>query len=155
MARRPRRAQKAAGPSGRSGRVRYSANLERQGSPASRRSARTALLQRRKTPSSKAHKWARKRDAAEGSRREHKRREEGHNPRHPQDFEERERQPANGKSLRLERRTSVNRSPCGRRTSLWGRQDAKSATLPTVYPKLGGDSIAYRTGWEKIFSGFR
>ena len=58
------------------------------------------------------------RDAAEGSRREHKRRERGRNPQRPRDFAAHEPPRANGRSPMAERRTSVNRSPCGRRTSL-------------------------------------
>jgi hypothetical protein len=88
------------------------------GSPANRRSARTGFRPERKTPSSKHRKWARKKDAAEGSRRGHRRREKGHNPRRPVDFEAHEQQRANGKSPMVERQTSVNRSSCGRRTSL-------------------------------------
>jgi hypothetical protein len=64
------------------------------------------------------HRWARRRTAAKGSRRERTRRGKWHNPERPRDFAARGQQLANGRSPRLERRTSVNRSPCGRRTSL-------------------------------------
>jgi hypothetical protein len=118
MARKPLPVQTAAATSGRPGTTRSSMGQPEPGSPASRRSACTDFRPERETQSSKDRRWARKKDAAEGSRIGHRRREEGHNPRRPVDFEAHEPRRANGKSPMVERQTSVNRSPCGRRTSL-------------------------------------
>jgi hypothetical protein len=83
-----------------------------------RRSERTRGRSGRETLSSKHRKLAQWKAAAEGSRRGHNIQEGGHNSRSPWDFGAREPQRATGKSPMVERRTSVNRSPCGRRTSL-------------------------------------
>jgi hypothetical protein len=69
-------------------------------------------------PSSKHRKLAQRKAAAEGSRRGYRIQVGGHNLRNPWDFGARGPQRATGKSPMVERRTSVNRSPCGRRTSL-------------------------------------
>jgi hypothetical protein len=69
-------------------------------------------------PSSKHRKLAQGKAAAEVSRRDYKIQVGGHNSGNPWDFGAREPQRATGKSPMVERRTSVNRSPCGRRTSL-------------------------------------
>jgi hypothetical protein len=67
---------------------------------------------------------------------------------HPWDFEAHGPRRANAKSAMVERRTSVNRSPCGRRTSL--QDDAvrflgcERATLPTVYPDKRTDAMPIR-----------
>ena len=117
-AHKPRPAQKAAAPAGRSG---TSQDLLPSGAGASNVSPQRAQTSRRsgrEIPSSRHHKLARKRAAAEGSRRGRRRREGGRNSRRPWDFEARGLRRANGKSPMVERRTSVNRSPCGRRTSL-------------------------------------
>ena len=83
-----------------------------------RRSERRQNRPGRGTLSSKHRKLARKKAAAEGSRRERKTREARHNRLHPWDFGARGPRRATGKFPMVERRTSVNRSPCGRRTSL-------------------------------------
>ncbi len=70
-----------------------------------------------KFPSSKQNKLAQGRIAAGGSRRGNKSRGTRCNPQHQEDFGARELLRAIWKSLMAERRTSVNRSPCGRRTS--------------------------------------
>jgi hypothetical protein len=89
--------------------------LERR---AGRHNARTGSRFGWETPSSKPGRWARKRDAAEGSRREHMKRGRGRNSQRPWDFVAHELPRANGKSPRPGGRRSVNLSPCGRRTSL-------------------------------------
>ena len=83
-----------------------------------RRSRRTAVCSGRETQSSKYRKLARKKAAAGGSRRGHRRQEGGRNSLRPLDFGAHELLRASGKSPMVERRTSVNLSPCGRRTSL-------------------------------------
>src|ERR1035437_8114994 len=118
MARRPPLAQTAAAPSGRPGTARKSLGRPAQEHLEYRRNGRTILRSARKTPSSKRHKWARMRDAAESSRRGHKRKGGERNSRNPWDFAAHEPPRANGKSPRLERRMSVNQGHCGRRTSL-------------------------------------
>lgn len=90
---------------------------------ADRRSGSTQVLQGWESPSSKHHKWARKRAAAEASRIENKRRETARNRPHPVDFAARAppramRIPAMPMCPLADRRSSVNRSPCGRRTSV-------------------------------------
>jgi hypothetical protein len=62
--------------------------------------------------------------------------EEVRNSAHPQDFGAHEQPLANGKSARVERRTSVNRSPCGRRTSLIG-STAQGAPPCRQYTRRG------------------
>jgi len=131
------------------------------GSPASRRSARTGFRSERKTPSSKHRKWARKKDAAEGSRTRHRRREEERNPRRPVDFEAHEPQRANGKSPMVGRQTSVNRSSCGRRTSL-GAARFNARPHARLSARRLADSIlgprrrfhAFRAGREQGISAF-
>jgi hypothetical protein len=119
--------------------------------PTGRRSARTRGRFGRETPSSKPGRWARKRDAAEGSRREHKRRERGRNPTRPWDFAARGPPRASAKSPRVERRTSVNRSPCGRRTSL-GAGAGMSTPPCRQYTRIGGeiprDSVIHHSGGD-------
>jgi len=104
--------------------------------PTGRRSARTRAALTGNSVS-KPGRWARKRDAAEGSRREHKRRERGRNPTRPWDFAARGPPRASAKSPRVERRTSVNRSPCGRRTSL-GLAPGMSTPPCRQYTRIGG-----------------
>jgi hypothetical protein len=115
--------------------------------PGHRHSGRRQARSGAETRSSKQHKLARVKAAARASRRDCRMQEEGHNSLHPWDFEARGPRRASAKSPRLERRTSANRSPCGRRTSL---QDGARrflgcvrATLPTVYPDNGSDAIAF------------
>ena len=86
------------------------------------RSARTKGRSGRETQSSRQRRLARKKAAAEGSRREHKRQAGGRNSKRPWDFEAHGPQRATAKFPMVERRTSVNRSPCGRRTSLMAGQ---------------------------------
>jgi hypothetical protein len=109
---------------------------------ASRRSARTDFRSERKIPSSKLGKWARKRDAAKGNRIRRRRQEEERNPERRRDFEARVPPRANGKSPMAERRTSVNRSPCGRRAS---------PVLAQLVVRRLGDSIL---GPRLSFHGF-
>jgi hypothetical protein len=71
-----------------------------------------------KSQSSTHHKLERKRIVAAGSRTECKEREAGWNRLRPGDFEEPAQRRANGTSPKVNRRSSVNRSSCGRRTSL-------------------------------------
>ena len=52
----------------------------------------------------------------------------------------------------VERRTSVNRSPCGRRTSLPGKRK-HDAALPTVYSDRAGDSMPFAPGLNGNFNG--
>jgi hypothetical protein len=67
---------------------------------------------------SKQHKLEHRRGAAVGSRKERTRREGRRSQGHPWDFGGREQLLSRPKFPMVERRTSVNRSPCGRRTSL-------------------------------------
>jgi len=83
-----------------------------------RRSEHTRGRSGRGILSSKHRKLAQRKAAAEGSRRGCRFQAGGHNSRSPWDFGARGPQRATGKSPMVERRTSVNRSPCGRRTSL-------------------------------------
>jgi hypothetical protein len=120
-----------------------------QQSAGCRRSGRSKVRSGAETRPSKQHKLARVRAAARASRRDYRVQEGGRNSLHPWDFEAREPRRANAKSPMAERRTSVNRSPCGRRTSL--RDGARRffgcvrATLPTVYPDKGSDAIAFHS----------
>ena len=84
----------------------------------------------RRFQSSRHHKLARKRNAAEGSCRECRRQEGGWNRLRPEDFGVPALQRANGISPIVNRRSSVNRSSCGRRTSLLpGRQFGEKRRL--------------------------
>ncbi len=95
------------------------------------RSGNTQVRSGRELPSSRHHKLEQKKGAAEGSRKEHNRRGEKHSSQHPEDFGAREPRRAMWKSW-MERRTSVNRSPCGRRTSLGSA--AKMPASPLSIP---------------------
>jgi len=106
-----------------------------------RRSGRNSAPSEAETQTSKQRKLAHGKAAAEGSRREYRMQEGGYNLRHPWDFEARELLRANGKSPMAERRTSVNRSPCGRRTSIQAAGVGRAATLATVYPDSGRDAM--------------
>ena len=114
-----------AGPGGRGGKAR------RPPGPASRHyhhSDHTQVRSGRELPSSKLRKLGQKKGAAGGSRKEHNRRGEKHSSRHPGDFGGREPRRAMWKSW-MERRTSVNRSPCGRRTSLGSAAEPPASAL--------------------------
>ena len=94
----------------------------------SRRSGRTRGRSGRKFQSSKHHKLARKRSCGRGEPQRVQEAGRRAQPRRPWDFGARGPRRANGKSPMAERRTSVNRSPCGRRTSLLpGRPSGRSA----------------------------
>src|SRR5580692_1006626 len=82
-----------------------------------RHSMRSGGLHGSETRPSRHHKLAPKKDAAEGSRRDYRRQGGGRNQEHPKDFGVRALQRASAKSQRSDRRSSVNRSSCGRRTS--------------------------------------
>jgi len=115
---RPPPAGRAAAPSGRLGRGRRWTDPAGSEHQEYRRSVRRDFHPRGESPTSRCRRWARMRDAAEESRREGMGKDRGRTPSSPRDFAGREPQPANAMSPRVERRTSVNRSPCGRRTSL-------------------------------------
>ena len=124
----------------------------KQPAQARHRTEHTHYLQGRGTPSSRQHKLAQKRSAAEGSRIGSRSLGGGRNLTHPWDFEVRGRRRASGKSQMAERRASVNRSPCGRRTSLCRGQSEICLPTPPVYPHLtdassatsADDSMAYQ-----------
>jgi hypothetical protein len=108
----------AAGPDGRRGtKWPFQKRIRAPGHRGSRRNRRTEGRSGREILSSRHRRLARKRGAARGSRRGGRNREGGHNRLHPWDFGVRAPQRANWKSPIVDRRTSVNRSSCGRRTS--------------------------------------
>src|ERR1700739_2324505 len=85
---------------------------------ASRRNDGRLCPGERESQSSRHHKLERKRVAAAGSRRVYRRREGERNRLRPEDFGARALWRANGMSPIVDRRSSANRSSCGRRTSL-------------------------------------
>lgn len=100
---------------------------------ASRRSDCTRAQPGLESLSSRHHKLERKRTAAEGSRKEHSRREVEWNRLRPEDFGARALWRANGMSPIVDRRSSVNRSSCGRRTSLVPRGLRKNSHSGATY----------------------
>ena len=114
-----------------------------------RRSRRRRCLSEWVFQTSRHHKLARKKAAAEGSRRENRRQEGTHNSLHPRDFEAHEPLLARPKSPMVERRTSVNRSPCGRRTSLVGRQREYWA-----FTASGPLYLVWDSGGQSLSAGF-
>jgi len=134
------RGQRAAAQGGKRGRAKHSTGLRRtQDYRGYRRSGRRPGQSGAETQTSKQRRLARVKAAAEGSRREYRRQEGGRNSGRPWDFGARGLRRANGKSPMAERRTSVNRSPCGRRTSLG---------LAGLRARRPADSIP---GWGKGF----
>jgi len=88
---------------------------------------------------SRHRRLAQERAAAGGIRRDDRRRDRRCKSVRLWDFEARGPLRANAKSAMAERRASVNRSPCGRRTSIQGSMKACSATLPLCLSHRGVD----------------
>jgi len=145
------RGQRVAAPAGMSGKV-LSLQVPGQiahGQPC-RRIEHKRAHRGQETPPSRHRKLARMKAAAERSRRECRKQEGGHNPRHPWDFGAHEPPRANAKSPMAERRTSVNRSPCGRRTSLQGAPGHARCLTHILNPRAGvwqvRGELAHRPG---------
>ena len=110
--------------------------------------------------SSRHRKLERKRIAAAGSRRESRGQVGGWNRLRREDFEERAQRRANGMSPKVDRRSSANRSSCGRRTSLGpggfsGRTAA--AALPisiTIMQMFSKPGARFDTAAACVFTGY-
>jgi len=100
---------------------------ERQAHSGHRRNKRIRARTGGDIPASKRHRLARKKGAAEGSRREHSKRAGGHNSNYRWDFGVRGPPHATARFPIAERRSSGCRSRCGRHTSHPGETSARCA----------------------------
>jgi hypothetical protein len=110
--------QMPAVPTGKRGRDEWTRSPQLPAHPARRRISGTPFLSERVSRSSRLRKLGQKRVAAAGSRKVYRRREVVQYLSHLQDFGEHARWRANGMSPIVDHQSTVNRSSCGRRTSL-------------------------------------
>ena len=126
--RRPRRAQNPEAPGGIHGKVRNAKSRHGNGDQECHRNGRTQAVQEGNSVQQRSQIGAGER-CGRGEPQSEQKQGRRAQPRHPWDFGGRGRLRASGKSPMVERRTSVNRSPCGRRTSC---RQARHAIPPRI-----------------------